>query len=441
MPAGGGRRLGRIVFLIGADDDVVLDPKLAHQRARRSAGGPPPSSRWAGKQADQAIVEAIAERFPALECSTARTPAELLASAADVVVIISYLTQPSYAWHAALLDALCTLESRGVDVYPSAAFKRLISCKADYLETLGRSGLPICPTRVLRHSELVDSAGAVSGPLVEAALHTALSQLRLLAPPAAAPPAPPEDTAAAPSGPRPAAAYAPFRLVSKPSNADGGYGVAFWFGGGSGCECSTAGAVVGLTSGSVGPSGLPLVSSLRLGAILTSGCDLPGLRDPPAAPRRSTRRAHSPPAAPPQAANAMPQAADVLPKAADAPRRAGGGENCAAAANAAAPAGVPLFLRYLDSVGLSQGRPHVLLQPMVPSLPLHFELKLYFLHRVPLFAALVYGKEAVVARVARPNTDAPLFAYLAPLLKASRRALDALPADGRFDPKILMRVD
>ena len=46
-----------------------------------------------------------------------------------------------------------------------------------------------------------------------------------------------------------------------------------------------------------------------------------------------------------------------------------------------------------------------------------------------------------MARVARPSTDPALFAYLAPLLAESRRALDALPFDGPYDPKILMRVD
>jgi hypothetical protein len=425
---------GRIVFLIGADDDVVLDPKLAHRRAKRSAGDPPPASRWAGKQADQAIVEAVADRFPSLECSTARTPAELLASAAEVVVVISYLTQPSYAWHAALFDALRTLESRGVDVYPSSSFKRLISCKADYLETLGRSGLPTCPTRVLRHAELVDEAGALSALRVEAALRTALSQLRLLAPASAAPRATTAPPAASETAP--AAAHAPFRLVSKPSSADGGYGVAFWSGGGGAADSGppTSGRVPLLgcdSADGLGPSALPLLSSLRLRAILTSGCDLPSLRDPPprAPPRRATRRTH--------------------PKASGAPARSPDGEKTAGSANAPAPDGAaasaesrpPPFLRYLESVGFHDGRPNVLLQPIVPSLPLHFEIKIYFLQRQPFFAALVYGKESVVARVARPDTDGALFAYLSTLLEASRRAIEALPSDGRMDPKVLLRVD
>ena len=46
-----------------------------------------------------------------------------------------------------------------------------------------------------------------------------------------------------------------------------------------------------------------------------------------------------------------------------------------------------------------------------------------------------------MARVVRPASEPKLFTYLAPLLAASRKALDALPPDGPADPKILMRVD
>ena len=77
----------------------------------------------------------------------------------------------------------------------------------------------------------------------------------------------------------------------------------------------------------------------------------------------------------------------------------------------------------------------------MPLLAQHFEMKIYFLRRQPFYAALVYGKEKLMARVVRPSTDPQLFAYLEPLLRESLRALDALPPDGPHDPKILMRVD
>lgn len=67
---------------------------------------------------------------------------------------------------------------------------------------------------------------------------------------------------------------------------------------------------------------------------------------------------------------------------------------------------------------------------------MHYEVKLYFLRRQPFYAALVYGKESVVARVARPASDPALFAYFAPLLRESRRVLDAPPPlpPGRSSP-------
>ena len=41
----------------------------------------------------------------------------------------------------------------------------------------------------------------------------------------------------------------------------------------------------------------------------------------------------------------------------------------------------------------------------------------------------------------RPSTDPDVFAYLAPLIRQSLEAIEALPPDGPHDPKILMRVD
>ncbi|EOD25118.1 hypothetical protein EMIHUDRAFT_100849 [Emiliania huxleyi CCMP1516] len=310
-----------VIFLIGADDDVVLDPRLAERRRRArtsaAAAPPPAASRWAGRQSDEAIVACVGERFAELEVCVARTPEELLRSNAEAVVVISYLTQTSFAWYARFFDALRELEARGTKVYPSAAFKQLVSSKADYLLLLERTGLPVCPTRLLGQAALTEPAtssatdgsagGSRADPVaLEAALRSSLSELGLLS---------------TREGGRPSLAsrrYAPFQLVSKPSNADGGYGVAFWLGGGE-----------------------------------------------------------------------------------------------AAAEGEAAVA-------------------------EVPSVAMHYEVKLYFLRRQPFYAALVYGKESVVARVARPGSDPALFAYFAPLLRESRRAL---PPDGPLDPKILLRVD
>ena len=225
----------KVIFLIGADDDVVLDPRLAERRRRArtsaAAAPPPAASRWAGRQSDEAIVACVGERFAELEVCVARTPEELLRSNAEAVVVISYLTQTSFAWYARFFDALRELEARGTKVYPSAAFKQLVSSKADYLLLLERTGLPVCPTRLLGQAALTEPAtssatdgsagGSRADPVaLEAALRSSLSELGLLS---------------TREGGRPSPAsrrYAPFQLVSKPSNADGGYGVAFWLGGG-----------------------------------------------------------------------------------------------------------------------------------------------------------------------------------------------------------------
>ena len=69
---------------------------------------------------------------------------------------------------------------------------------------------------------------------------------------------------------------------------------------------------------------------------------------------------------------------------------------------------------------------------------MHYEVKLYFLRRQPFYAALVYGKESVVARVARPASDPALFAYFAPLLRESRRVLDAPPPSRRAAQALLL---
>ena len=335
----------KVIFLIGADDDVVLDPRLAERRRRArtsaAAAPPPAASRWAGRQSDEAIVACVGERFAELEVCVARTPEELLRSNAEAVVVISYLTQTSFAWYARFFDALRELEARGTKVYPSAAFKQLVSSKADYLLLLERTGLPVCPTRLLGQAALTEPAtssatdgsagGSRADPVaLEAALRSSLSELGLLS---------------TREGGRPSPAsrrYAPFQLVSKPSNADGGYGVAFWLGGGEAAAEGEA-AVAEVAEEEEGPS-LPLLSSLRLAAVLTCGCELPQLTGgtaaaPPPARRPPTRRA-------------------VRVSRGRGEGEGGGGE----AGRRRYP-----FQRYLETVGLSDGRPHVLLQPLVPS--------------------------------------------------------------------------
>ena len=92
----------RVAFMTGHDDDVVLDPSI--QRLSRATR----DSRWRGMQSDAAIVDAVATSFPHLTISTVTTVEELLATDAEVVVIISYRTQPSFAWYATFFEALRT---------------------------------------------------------------------------------------------------------------------------------------------------------------------------------------------------------------------------------------------------------------------------------------------------------------------------------------------
>ena len=104
-------------------------------------------------------------------------------------------------------------------------------------------------------------------------------------------------------------------------------------------------------------------------------------------------------------------------------------------------AGAGPFCTYLRHVAFADARPHLLLQPFLPQLAHHFEVKIYFLRRAPFLAALSYGKEKLVAQVIRPSTHASLFSYFAPLVAESQRVLAALPSDGAHDPKVLLRVD
>ena len=392
--------LGTVAFMVGHDDDVVLDPRVAPVGSR--GRGAARSSRWAGLQSDLAIVAGVREAFPRLEVSTVRTVEELRATEAEVVVVVSYKTQTSYAWYAAFFAALRELEARGKAVYPSASFKELVSSKAAYAELLTAAGLPLCPTKTLDISECTGTSGAVVPAQVEARLGASLRSLGLLPPPAAGA-----------DGEPPRALK--FNLVSKPSNSDGGFGVAFWESDGvenapgaapppaasENSDVQRAGADgAAVAAGTEGEAAAcasaptPLLDSLRMCTMLTAG--------------------HG-------------RLPDPIP--------IDGG------AGPAADAPAPEFLRYLSEVGFAGGRPHVLLQPLVPQLGQNFEVKIYFLRRTLLCAALSYGKEKLMARVVRPDTDADVFRYLEPLVAASLRALDCLPADGPHDPKILMRVD
>ena len=376
----------------------MLDPRTPRAATKNQ---PERTSRWAGMQSDMAIVAAMAESFPQLRVSTVRTLDELLASNADAVVIVSYKTQPSYEWYDRFFGAMRTLEARGVPVYPSADFKQLISSKAKYMRILREARLPLCPTEIVERAACVDASGAIDPELAEAALGGALTSLGFF--PAAAAALPPRLPA--------------FRVVTKPSNADGGFGVAFWEGAGEaptpaaaaggagsenagvqcapGADATAAAACDGIGEGGAQGSGCRLLRSLQLRTLLTNGCDVD---------------------APPEldSAGAGADAAD----AADAP-----------------------FVRYLRDVMFTGGRPHMLVQPLVPQLGQNFEIKIYFLKREPFFASLVYGKERLLARVVRPSTHPQIWSYLGPMIAESKRALDALPSDGPGDPKILMRVD
>lgn len=192
--------LGAVAVLVGHDDDVVLGPTGDAAADRRER-----SSRWAGLQSDRAIVASMRAACPSLDVRTIDTVEELRATDADVVVVVSYKTQPGYGWYARFFGALRELEARGVAVYPSADFKELISCKGAYARVLQAAQLPLCPTEVIDRSECTDAAGAVQPQRLAARMQSALQALGLV-------------------GSAPAA----LRLVTKPSNADGGFGVAFW---------------------------------------------------------------------------------------------------------------------------------------------------------------------------------------------------------------------
>ena len=420
--------------MVGHDDDVVLDPHVTQQLGRAAASR---SSRWAGMQSDLAIVDAVTNGFPQLQVEVLQTVEELRATAAEVVVVLSYKTQPSFAWYASFFEAMRALESRGATVYPSADFKETISSKARYTKALKAAGLPMCPTEFLERADCVADDGTLLPSRVNAHLETALTSLGLLlhdAPSAAA-------AAASAASPNPS-----FHLVTKPSNADGGFGVAFWEaaaqsashspaqppGESAAADVSSAenddvqrastGATASPSPASVegaatpatlgigavrcgdGVEPTPLLDSLRLGAMLNNGCDV---------------------------TEGKSAGGEGGGEGGGGGGGGGGGEEKEESA----------FLHYLRTVGFVGSRPHVLLQPLVPTLAQNFEIKIYFLKRQPFYASLVYGKEQLMAKVARPSTDPALFAYLAPLLEESRRALDALPADGPHDPKILMRVD
>ena len=74
-----GRR--RVCFMVGADDDIVLDPRVDLQLGKRQRKR---SSRFAGKQADVAIVESIREQFPQIDGYVVREIEELRSTDAEV---------------------------------------------------------------------------------------------------------------------------------------------------------------------------------------------------------------------------------------------------------------------------------------------------------------------------------------------------------------------
>lgn len=392
-----------VAFMIGHDDDVVLDPKVGGGRRRADTR----CSRWKGLQSDAAIVSAICASYPALTTTTISTVEELIATDAPMVVILSYKTQPSFTWYSNFFDALRGLEARGTTVYPSCDFKQLISSKASYVRLLQASELPICPTEILDRAECVDETDALSPALVEARLSTSLRALQLL---------PAESAAPAPGG----SALAPLRLVTKPSNADGGFGVAFW----EAAATSPAAAVHGEENASLqraagtdgampapcraaeeeeeafavaeGAGGAPLVRSMKLRMLLNAGCNLPlppslGVAEPPvvaAAPSNKRQRRQAGASAPPPTASGgggCARSADGANGDGNRGGNGGGGDRRGSDAGA--------FLEYLLAIGFVGNRPHVLLQPLVPQLAQHFEIKLYFLQRQPFYASLTYGKE------------------------------------------------
>ena len=108
------------------------------------------------------------------------------------------------------LDA--RLEGRGVVVYPSSAFKRHISSKAAYMAALQERGLPVWPTQILLRGDCVGDDGAPAAARVGRRRRAALGARRARVF---------MSWLAGAKG---------FQLVSKPSNADGGFGVASWSG-------------------------------------------------------------------------------------------------------------------------------------------------------------------------------------------------------------------
>ena len=361
-----------VLFMIGHDDDQVLDPSVRPPGCKRAR-----VSQWTGKQSDVAIAEAVLSKFPRLRGGFARTVEDLLATEARVVVVLSYLTQASYAWYDKFFGALDALEGRGVVVYPSSAFKRHISSKAAYMAALQERGLPVCPTQILLRGDCVGDDGAPAAARVEAKLRAPLGALGEARP----------SWLAGAKG---------FQLVSKPSNADGGFGVAFWSG--------SLPQIVGKPTAADDDAN---VAADAAAAAANAGGALGGLRLCTLLTAGSSEGA--------EARRAVEAAAGSE----------GGGQFC----------------EYLRRVGFADLRPELLLQPFLPQLAHHFEIKIYFLRRQPFYAVLTYGKEKLLAKVVRPSTDAALFAWLQPLIAASKRALDALPPDGPHDPKVLMRVD
>ena len=66
----------RVLFMVGHDDDVVLDPNVpCPVRGRKS--------RWAGLQSDMAIVDAVSTNFPQFDVEVATTIEELLSTSAQ----------------------------------------------------------------------------------------------------------------------------------------------------------------------------------------------------------------------------------------------------------------------------------------------------------------------------------------------------------------------
>jgi hypothetical protein len=442
--------LGRVSFMVGHDDDTVLDPSVP----RQGRGADLRTSSWAGMQSDMAIVNAVQTRFPQLDVSTFTTVEELIATDADVVVIISYKTQPSFAWYSTFFDALRALEERGVAVYPSADFKRTISSKAAYTKVLLDAGLPMCPTEILDRPDCVDASGALDASKVNERLDATLSSLGLLPSPCSV-----RSSSSSSSPSLCSSAGRPFYLVTKPSNADGGFGVAFW-------EGSTARA------SAVAPEPASEGFSARASDRLTDGgaTENADVQHPSSSHSSSSATRTRADAAEAgrgtattrslldslklrmmltagQAPDAIRRLADTDPAPSSSLGRVptggtgGGGGGDPAVGDVSGADSEWDFLTYLRTVGFVGQRPHLLLQPLVPLLAQHFEIKIYFLRRKVFFASLVYGKEKLYAKVVRPSTDADLFEYLEPLVRESVRALEALPSDGPLDPKILMRVD